>query len=298
MLSQSFKRAEEREMRKGWGLVFAGLVLLMAATGAFCEVRLAGIIIGDPPRRLMDSPVYGPPDAILSASGVLNPLKPLPLMGIGAAMSGGLPAWAFAVRFQGLAPNQAEWIYNRDPVAIGFVITGEGLDAQVTSIAVSCWRKETQSRVASTAKGIRLGDTFAKVLLRYGFPRSLVVVSVSPVGGMTGMLPGRGPGALPSPSAPAAPGAREEYMAREIPLQALPYGVGPPSAPYTPTPGAGPMPLTPGSIPMGEAVEYDGQLQVTLGGVQRVFSRHMEIGYPGIDFTIHDMKVIRIHAYG
>jgi hypothetical protein len=58
------------------------------------------------------------------------------------------------------------------------------------------------------------------------------------------------------------------------------------------------MPLTPGAAPMGEAMEYGGHLQATLGGVQRLFSRHMEIGYPGIDFTIHDMKVIRIHAYG
>jgi hypothetical protein len=50
---------------------------------------------------------------------------------------------------------------------------------------------------------------------------------------------------------PAAPAATEEYMAFELPLQAVPYGAvrqaPAPSAPYTSRPGAAPMPTYAGS---------------------------------------------------
>jgi hypothetical protein len=282
---------KEAQMRKGWGFVFAALLVVSAAASAFAEGALAGMRVGDPPRRLLDSPIYGPPDAILSSSGILNPTKPLPVTGVGAPGANGLPAWAFAVRFQGLAANQVEWIYNRDPVAIGFVLTGEGLDAQVTNIAVAYWRQLKSSNLATTAKDIRLGDSFAKVLLRYGFPRSLVVLTISPVAGAPAAPsgPGQGLGPLPPVSAMGPTFAGDRRFAEDEEPGVTPSGARPP---------AGVAPLQPGMIQPGAPVEYGGQLQVSLAGVQRTFSRHLEIGYTGIDFTIYDMKVVRIHAYG
>jgi len=254
-------------------LVAVTALLLLAALPAAAETQLAGIRIGDSPLTLMQSTVYGPPDAMYTPGGVLNRLSAQAM----AEMADPLP-WALAVQADSLQPNQVEWVYRRSP-AVGVVITGQGAEATVTNVIVSMWDKFAPTTAVRTERNISLGDSLSKVLREYRYPNMLSVLQETPVSG------GR---ALPSV------GGR--------PLAAAPGSLG--LSLGTTRRAASQAPRQPGALPpaTGGAVAHPGQFSPTaalsIGGATVGFTKHLALDYPGIEFTLYGMQVVRIHIYG
>jgi len=269
--------------------VTAAGVAMLAAPGLCVELRLAGAAIGDAADEILASASFGTPDGMFSAGNVFNSTKAAP---------GAKPPWARAVAMARLAPGQVEWVYNRDPVSVGIVITGKGINAHVTDITVSMWRDFKPSKLAQTAKGVQLGTSFADVLERYGWPNRLEIIAEA---GQTQAAAGRA-------ARPQAPGAarrvgglgvrRLSFGRRRAPTtsrgarrsaQRIRIGV-------RPLPSVGPGVRVPGAAAPARAAN------TTVAAVGQTpnltFTKSCIISYPSVDFVVYRMKVFRIHIYG
>jgi len=286
-------------------LMAAAVVLLMAAAPALCvELRLAGASVGDTPEELLASPSFGPPDGLFSPGNVFNSVKAAP---------GEIPPWAVAVQMEQVVPGQVEWVYNRDPVSVGILITGQGINAHVSDIAVSLWRNFGPSKVAQTAKGVFLGTSFADLLARYGWPNRIQIIAEAErtqqaaagqpaAGTLGGLRPG---GALRFGF-----GARRAGTAAPAATPAAPVGAfglsfgfggrGRTTAPagVQPLPSVGPgMPVRGAAAPGAAGAANNAVADV--GQTPNVtFTKSCVISYPSVDFVIYRMKVFRIHVYG
>ena len=288
-------------------LLVVGLLIFLVCGAAYSlgEGTLGGIKLDSPPSALLRSSTYGNPDGVIASGGVFNTLR---ILGPDEVGQGGLPHWAYAIRMEGVGAGQVIWAYNRTPAAIGFLLTGEGADAHVSSIVASLWKNLTASAIVETKKGIRLGDTFTRVLLKYGFPKTLSVLSAPVV-----ERPAAGPGALPAVAGFAgAPGfvSGPTAMGTAAPAlrgfgrtrQATQAAMGP-SGPVVPT-YAGAAPGGVGQLPPATplAPQYQaasGQFAGAIMGQSFSLSRHMVIGYPdqGVEFALYDMRVVRIQVF-
>jgi len=260
-------------------LVAATVALAALATPGLClETQLAGISLGDTPEELLAAPAYGPPDAMFTPGNVFNDLK---------VPGRPMPVWALAVRMAGVNADQVQWLYNRDPVAIGLLMTGTGINARVTNIVVSMWKRFGPSKIAETTKGIRLGDTFADVLETYGWPNRLEIISEGGAGATA--RPGAARAAAPGGAAPRSLriGRRDEdeQEGRGLSLSARRPGplprVGPAPA-VMPKPTGPVMSRTAAAGPAGNVT----------------FTKSCIISYPTVDFVIYRMTVFRVHIYG
>jgi hypothetical protein len=174
-----------------------------------------------------------------------------------------LPLAADVVRVARLGRLQVEWIYGlgrRDKdlpeVSLGVVITGQGPDAVVSDIIAASLTGA--SALAVTGKGIRLGDPFSSVLGRYGFPTDgLVAFQARPAPTATSVAY-----AMPG-GRPGTPGA-------------------PPAAAMAPS----------GSAGVGVVGE---SIVVRLDDHDALFTDSCVADYGEIDFTLVNMKVVRIH---
>ena len=256
-------------------LVTAAAVVVAAfAAPAWCsESRLAGAAIGDTPEELLASGRLGTPDGVFSPGNVFNPTRGMP---------GGTPPWALAVMMEQLASDQVQWVYNRDPVAVGFLIAGQGINAHVTDISVSMWRNFYPSKLAKTAKGTELGAGFAEVLGRYGWPNRIQVIGESgQTQAATPQLSG-GPGGPGGGAGRAIVGGRPWTGGTFTGIQPLP-NVGP----GVPVPAA----VAPARA-VNTAVAPVGETSAI------TFTKSCIMSYPSVDFVIYRMKVFRIHIYG
>jgi hypothetical protein len=244
-----------------WVLALVALVVAPACA----ERQLGGIQIGDSPLALMQSRQFGPPDGMYTTGGVFNKLSQAAL-----ADTREPPPWAYAVRTEALLPNQVEWVYNKDPLAYGLVITGQGAEATVTNIIISMWRIFAPSNQVRTERGIRLGDTLASVLAEYQYPSLLMVLQESPIAG----------GALAvGAAAPVTTGSFRFGRRDEV-------GGAPPALPA----------VSPGTAVVPGAHSLTATLSI--GGSPITFTKDLLLDYPGVEFTLYGMKVVRIHIYG
>jgi hypothetical protein len=285
------------------------MVVFCAAAYALGEGGLGGIRLDSPPSALLRSPAYGNPGGIVTSGGVFNSFKTLGLEDVGP---GGLPHWAYAVHMEGMAPSQVLWGYNRGYAAIGFLISGEGADARITAVVASLWNSPRPpqivgSNIVQTKKGIQLGDAFMRVVLKYGFPRTLTVLTAPVTQPAAALGPGALPAALGRPGVAGAGtfagaaggisglgfrlGGRESSARRS--------GGSAAGAGYSAFAAAGAGRLPPASPLVPRYQEGSGQFSGVLMGQQIAMSRHMLVGYPeeGLEFALYDMKVVRIYVY-
>jgi hypothetical protein len=217
---------------------------------AFAETRLAGMSIGQSPRALTQSPAFGTPNGMITQPLTYNPMQPV---GMPVAGYPALPTFAKAVAPTALGPGQQEWVYQRGPIAYGFILQGKGNDAQVSDIIISIWNQvSARAPNAKTEKGITLGDSFRNVLLRYDYPALIQTLHVAPSVSQTPAM------ILPPAGQPA------------VGSIALP-----------PVPVSGGVNEVTGPVGLGT----------------EMFTRHCILSYPGVTFTLFDMKVVRIHIY-
>lgn len=264
------------------------------------ENQLAGVRLSESPKTLLRLRSYGAPDAVIASGGVFNTRK------LSLAGAGGPPHWAQAVWVDGLGANQVVWMYDRYPVAVAFVITGEGDEAEITDIVVSVWKKMEASSWAVTKKGIRIGDTFLKVVQKYGFPETLVVFQGASTGAPAAGGPGPLPAATAATTAATAAGEGSRSLFRRARFRSRRFEDEEESAPApvvgvaAPAPGTRAGPLPPAAPTAAAVQEGGGHFSGVAMGQQFNLSRHMVLGYPqqGIDFYLYDMRVMRIHVYG
>lgn len=101
--------------------------------------------------------------------------------GGGGATAGGLqtqpfPIWALAV-WVDLQPNDVEWVYNKGPVVMGFVLDRDGYCKVIAVAAEKCDYARTQ--LWRPHRYVKLGDDFKRVIYRYGYPDETVTFSSS-----------------------------------------------------------------------------------------------------------------------
>lgn len=295
----------------GVTILLAGLltVAFCAAAYSLGEGGLGGIRLDSPPSALLRMPAYGNPGGIVTSGGVFNSLKMIGMEDLGP---GGLPHWAYAVHMEGMSPGQVLWAYNRGYAAIGFLISGEGADARITAVVASLWNSPRHgqivgSNIVQTKKGIQLGDLFNKVLLKYGFPRTLTVLN-APV---TQPQAAPGPGALPAALGGRGGAGPSTFAGAPSGMSALGFRLGArgssagtaggtaAGAGYSALAAAGAGRLPPASPLVPRYQEASGQFSGVLMGQQIAMSRHMLVGYPeeGLEFALYDMKVVRIYVY-
>jgi hypothetical protein len=273
-------------------ILTAALLGAFVLTGAGAtwalDTQLAGIQVGTTPAQV--TKLLGSPLGILArrsdgtveyygtgalgrtaqyAGGPIGDRVQPSYTGPGQVMTGstanlGLPPTADIVRVARLGRSQVEWMYlqgdpQRNPLSIGVVITGQGPDAVISDVIVASLA--SSPRVV-TEKGIRLGDDFAAVIGRYGFPTE-------------GLTPFQ---ARPAPTATSTAYATPAGAGATAPAM-------PPSAYSAGTAGAG-----------GALVGVVGEsLVVNLDDRATLFTKCCIANYGEIDFTFCDMKVVRIH---
>jgi hypothetical protein len=265
-------------------------VLLTALPAMAIESGLLGISIGATPQELMRT--YGPAMGVIVAGAGGKPVLNTYLTGEQEILAGleliptaapvAPPGWAKSVLPASLASDQQMWVYRlKGDITAGFLIKGTGEDAAVTDIIA--FSLEPNPTV-ETEGGIRLGDSFAKVLLNYGYPpvlqpyagRTEAAAPAAPTRALSGggspqfgrmggaMRPGRG-------GRPAGIGARRGVAAAR--------GTGP-----VPTLGA-------------TATVPTGKTQVAVLNHQPItFSKNCMILYNGLAFTLYDFKVVRVQV--
>ena len=226
----------------------------------------------------------------------------MPGMGGGAAAGGGgggFPMWALPV-WVVLEEGEVEWFYQKGDVCLGFVfnrdgyvrviaVAGEGCDYARTAL----WRPH---------RYVKLGDDFKRVLYRYGYPDEVEPFSADTAGGGGGGgaaagapgagMPGAGmPGAgMPGGEAGAPPGMGGPMMGGPMMGGGMP-GMGGPEAGAAPGAGGGGGAAAAGAL---------GPISVTFSGDTNVLTRDAVLTYSdnnNIAFTLHNMKVTRIHIW-
>jgi len=190
---------------------------------------------------------------------ITAPMTYNPMAPPGTPLAGyaALPAFAKAVAPMALEGEQLEWIYQRGQISLGFIFEGRGPDALVSDIIVAMWNRQNV-----TAPDIR---TEEGITLNSSF-RDVLLAYGYPVLLQT------------LRAAPTAPS--------RSPQMALPPG-GRPAA------GTGALP----PLQITAAPTAVGETTATVGLSTETFTKHCILSYPGVTFTLFNMKVVRIHIY-
>jgi hypothetical protein len=104
-----------------------------------------------------------------------------PGAGGGGAAAGGLqaepfPIWALAV-WVDLEARDVEWIYQRGPVVLGFVLDRDGFCKVIAVAAEEC--NFARTALWQPHRYVKLGDDFKRVVYRYGYPDETITFTAS-----------------------------------------------------------------------------------------------------------------------
>ena len=258
-------------------------MLVRQAGGVIGYVGMSPLGLGN---VMVNQPAIGPGGNVPIPSGLgplPNPMGVGPETGTGMPSTGGtsavaLPSWAEPVKVEALGTAQVEWLYRiksadpTTPLALGVVITGDGPDAIVTDVIVASFKDDQAAKqIAATAKGVRLGDTFASVVKKYNFPLKVQVFDDTPSQSATGT---------------GAPSAE------------VPGGVIPPSSPvgYPGAPVMGEAGMMPGAVTPGVGT-FGRSLLTSFDDTAKLFTKACIAYYGSVSFTFSRMKVARIHIF-
>ena len=88
------------------------------------------------------------------------------------------PQWALAV-WAPVPPGYVEWIYNKGPVVLGFMLDRDGYIDQIIVVGDDC--SYARTALWRPHQYVKLGDNFKRVLYRYGYPsESITFESTGP----------------------------------------------------------------------------------------------------------------------
>lgn len=250
-------------------------------------------------------------------------LPPLnsPSPGAGPIGSSGVPAWVEPVRVSYLADQQAEWVYDLRKtrgVTLGIVLSGEGADAVVTDVIVAGYPEHLKGKESHvlTEKGVTLQSSYATVLEKYGFPPLVEIFTPGaapavnsgrnarrqPAGIGTGNRMGGPGGRRGGPGGQPGRIGRGAASSFSVELTQMSGGRGDMMGGPRGRPGmmGGPSRSNRGQSPSrgrNRNAAASKLMATALVNNRSVnFSRDCILSYEGIAFTLHDMRVIRIHV--
>jgi len=279
-----------------------------AATSA--EFQLGGIRLGDPANKVIE--LYGAPDAIVGPRGRLFDIpagagqRSLDVMeGLYFAGRGNdaMPLWATLVQLEVYRPDEREWIYRlpggRAILAVA-VRGGSLLETSVSQLIFSASdpKHPRSTGLDSTSAGVRLGSTYAEVLLQHGFP-----LHTSPFAMTLVMTPAM----WKNPDGSETPVGTEEKPAQRAASTAMAGGAGGPPKPTGALAGAGGQGGSaagggpglqsggPGSKPAGEA-RPEPTVHLIIGE-PITFSKALLLRYDNMEVALVDLKVSRLHIW-
>jgi hypothetical protein len=152
---------------------------------------LMGDLLGPMPGMGGGAAMAGPPGADIAALPEGGPGGFPGEGGAGAAPGGGgaaaggavaaapFPTWALPV-WVTLRSHEVEWIYRKDAVVIGFVLDRDGFVRVIAVAAEECGYARTA--LWQPHRYIKLGDSFKRVIYRYGYPDEQIGFSWSSPG--------------------------------------------------------------------------------------------------------------------
>jgi hypothetical protein len=95
-----------------------------------------------------------------------------------AVQASPFPEWALAVWVE-MKPGQVEWIYNKGPVVLGFVLDRDGYIDSIALVGEDC--NYARTAMWRPHQYVKLGDDFKRVMYRYGYPdESITFESTGP----------------------------------------------------------------------------------------------------------------------
>jgi len=96
--------------------------------------------------------------------------------GAGAAAAAPFPIWALPVWIT-LKPGEVEWIYQRGPVVMGFALDRDGYITVIAVAGRQC--NYARSALWQPHRYVQLGDSFKRLLYRYGYPDDLATYTAA-----------------------------------------------------------------------------------------------------------------------
>jgi hypothetical protein len=206
-----------------------------------------------------------------------------PAMGGGGGGAGGFPMWALPV-WVVLEEGEVEWLYRKGDVVVGFVFNPDGYVRVVAVAGEDC--DYARTALWRPHRYVKLGDDFKRVLYRYGYPDEVDTFSAD-----------AGGGAAAAPGAAGA-GMGEAGAEMGMPGAGMPGGgMGGMDMGMGMMGGMGGPAMGGGAAAAGGAM---GPMTVTFNSEANVFSRDCVLTYEdnnNIAFTLHNMKVTRIHIW-
>lgn len=153
----------------GMGPGLPGFASPLMAPPAAAMGMMGGVGAPPPPGMAGPPPPGGVPPgpgAFPGMPGAPGAPGALGAAGVGVAQAP-FPIWALAVWVE-LAGNEVEWIYNKGPVVLGFVLDRDGYVNTICVVGEECGY--ARSALWRPHQYVKLGDDFKRVLYRYGYP--------------------------------------------------------------------------------------------------------------------------------
>ncbi len=126
--------------------------------------------------------IAGPPEGPGAFPGGAGAPAAAPGAGAGAAGAVGaqpFPMWALPI-WVTLRSREVEWIYRKGPVVMGFVLDRDGFVRVIAVAAENCGYARTA--LWKPHRYVKLGDSFKRVIYRYGYPDETIPFSWSTAG--------------------------------------------------------------------------------------------------------------------
>jgi hypothetical protein len=225
-----------------------------------------------------------------------------PAAGGGGGGGGSFPMWALPVWVE-MEPDEVEWVYQKGEVVIGFVFNSNGYVRVIAVAGETC--DYARTALWQPHRYVKLGDDFKRVLYRYGYPDDVETFVGDQGGGGGGGGGAAGPAMGAGMGAPMMGGGGGGGMGTGMTM-----GMGPGVGVRTEAgaegaPGGAPAPGGGGMAPGGGGGGgggggLAGAISVTFNGTTNEFSRDCILTYSdnnNVAFTLHNMKVTRIHIW-
>lgn len=103
-----------------------------------------------------------------------------PGAGAGGLQTQPFPIWALPV-WVDLEARDVEWIYQKGPVVLGFVLDRDGFCKVIAVAAERC--DYARTALWKPHRYIKLGDSFKRVIYRYGYPDEIITFTAAGPGG-------------------------------------------------------------------------------------------------------------------
>jgi len=152
---------------------------LLGPLGEMLGMGAPGAMAGPPGADIAAGPPEEGPGAFPGEAGG----APAAGAGGGAAVAAGgtqpFPIWALPI-WVTLRSREVEWIYRKGPVVMGFVLDRDGFVRVIAIAAENC--NYARTALWKPHRYVKLGDSFKRVIYRYGYPDETVPFSWSTAG--------------------------------------------------------------------------------------------------------------------